>query len=260
MPNRYDFAFTVGATDVRAPAISIPQLGPRWISGLLTLLLAFLLYTFWTASFFTVKFAEVTGNQRLGTDEINAMLGMLNQPIFRAVPADLESNLRTVFPDLESVQVHVGFPNHIRVDVVERTPLLSWYQDGLQTWIDANGIAFTPRGDQPGLVAVASNGTPTGVTNNPDLAPYDQAFIPPQMVQALTLLAPYVPPGMPMIFDPQYGMGWQDPRGWTVYFGQNTTDMPTKTIVYQSIVDTLTRQGIQPSLINVEYLNAPFYK
>jgi len=30
--------------------------------------------------------------------------------------------------------------------------------------------------------------------------------------------------------------------------------------VYQAIVDTLTRQGIQPSLISVENLNAPFYK
>ena len=30
--------------------------------------------------------------------------------------------------------------------------------------------------------------------------------------------------------------------------------------VYQAIVDTLTSQGIQPSLISVEYLDAPFYK
>ncbi len=80
------------------------------------------------------------------------------------------------------------------------------------------------------------------------------------MVRALTVLAPDVPAGMPMTFDPQYGMGWQDPRGWTVYFGQNTKDVPMKLKVYQAIVDALTFQGVQPTLISVEYLNAPFYK
>ncbi len=37
-------------------------------------------------------------------------------------------------------------------------------------------------------------------------------------------------------------------------------DIPMKKMVYQAIVDTLTLQGIQPTLISVEYLNAPFYK
>jgi hypothetical protein len=63
-----------------------------------------------------------------------------------------------------------------------------------------------------------------------------------------------------MICDPQYGMGWQDPRGWTVYFGQNAKDILMKKVVYKTILDTLTLQGVQPSLISVEYLNAPFYK
>jgi hypothetical protein len=55
-------------------------------------------------------------------------------------------------------------------------------------------------------------------------------------------------------------MGWQDPRGWSVYFGQNTQDIPMKLAAYQTIEDTFTQQGIQPTLISVEYLDAPFYK
>ncbi len=50
-----------------------------------------------------------------------------------------------------------------------------------------------------------------------------------------------------MTYDPQYGMGWQDPRGWSVYFGQNIQDIPMKLVIYQSIVDTFIRQGIQPT-------------
>ncbi len=38
-----------------------------------------------------------------------------------------------------------------------------------------------------------------------------------------------------MIYDPKYGMGWQDPRGWSVYFGQNTQDIDMKKKIYQAI-------------------------
>lgn len=258
--NGYDIAFTLGRTDVRAPALILPQFGSRWISAGLTLLLSFILFTMWTASTFTVMAAEVHGNQRLGATDVNAMLGMIGQPIFKAVPAQIEDNLRTAFPDLEYVKVRVGFPNHITVDVIERTPVIIWSQNGSNMMIDASGVAFPQRGDASSLVRVTANGTPEQVPPDPSLSIYDQKFIAPEIVQALTVLAPDVPAGMPMIFDPQYGMGWQDPRGWTVYFGQNTKDIPMKKVVYQAIVDTLTLQGVQPSLISVEYLNAPFYK
>jgi len=258
--NGYDIAFTLGRANVRAPALNIPQLGPRWVSAALTLLLGIMLYTMWTASPFTVTAAEVRGNQRLGAAEINAMLGMIGQPIFKAVPAQIEANLHTAYSDLKSIKVRVDFPNRITVDVVERSPVLAWYQNGVVTWIDASGVAFTPRGEFPGLVQVAANSTLPQVPLDMALPIYEQKVIAPEMVQAMTVLAGDVPTGMPMIFDPQYGMGWQDPHGWTVYFGQNAKDIPMKKMVYQAIVDTLTLQGVQPSLISVEYLNAPFYK
>jgi hypothetical protein len=202
----------------------------------------------------------VHGNQRLGAAEIDAMLGMLGQPIFKAIPAQIEANLHNAFSDLESVKVRVAFPNRIIVDVVERAPVLAWHQDGIVNWIDVNGIAFTPRGEVPGLVQVAANGAPDLTTQYLDLQLHEQKFISPEMVQALIVLAPDVPAGMPMIFDPQYGMGWQDPHGWTVYFGENTQDISMKKDVYKAILETLTLQGVQPSLISVEFLNAPFYK
>jgi hypothetical protein len=258
--NSYDIAFTLGRTDVRAPALNLPQLGPRWVSAALTLLLGFMLYAMWTASPFMITAADVRGNQRLGAAEINATLGIIGQPILKAIPVQIEANLHTAYSDLETVKVRVGFPNRITVEVVERTPVLAWYQAGAVTWIDANGVAFTPLGEVTGLVQVAANGAPTQVPLDPALPLYEQKFIPPEMVQALLSLAPVVPAGMPMIFDPQHGMGWQDPRGWTVYIGQNAKDIPMKKDVYKAIVDTLTLQGVQPSLISVEYLNAPFYK
>ena len=258
--NGYDISLSLGRAVVRAPALNIPQFGPRWISAVLTLILGFILFAMWTASPFTVSSAIVRGNLRLSTDQINSMLGIYGQPVFKAVPARITANLHAAFSDLQNINVRVQLPNRVIVDVVERLPVLAWYQDGVVTWIDASGVAFMPRGEVPGMVVVAANGSPAQVTPDPALPLYEQKFIDPATVQALTVLARDVPTGMSMIFDPVYGMGWQDPRGWTVYFGQDSQDIPMKTVVYNAIVDTLTQQGVQPSLISVEYLNAPFYK
>lgn len=258
--NGYDISLSLGRAVVRAPALNIPQFGPRWVSATLTLMLGFILFAMWTASPFTVTSAIVRGNLRLSADQINSMLGTYGQPIFKAVPARIIDNLHAAFSDLQEIDVRVQLPNRIIVDVVERAPVLAWYQDGVVTWIDASGVAFMPRGEVPGMVVVAANGSPAQVAPDPALPLYEQKFIDPAMIQALTVLARDVPTGMTMIFDPVYGMGWQDPRGWTVYFGQDSQDIPMKNVVYNAIVDTLTQQGVQPSLISVEYLNAPFYK
>ncbi len=258
--NGFDIAFTLGRTKVHAPVLNIPELGPRWVSAAMTLVLSFMLFTMWTASPLTVKAAELHGNQRLSLTEINSMLGMIGKPIFSAVPAQIETNLYTAFPDLESVKVRISFPSRISVDIKERTPVMVWSQNGNTTLIDASGVAFPLRGEIPALLQVSATGAPTGVQLDPALPIYKQKFIAPEMVNAMLVLAPVVPAGMTMTFDPQYGMGWKDPRGWSVYFGQTTKDIPMKMMVYQAIVDTLTLQGVQPSLISVEYLNAPFYK
>lgn len=256
----YDLSFSLGRTAVHAPALTIPQLGTRWVSGLLTLFLIFVIYTMWTASTFTVNTADLHGNLRLSTQDVNSMLGMIGQAVFKAVPAQIEANLRNAFSDLSSVRVIVGLPNHISVYVVERNPVLAWTKGGVVQWIDASGVTFTPRGDVPGLVNVNASGDPVQPAQDLSLPAYERIYIDPAMVQALITMAPNVPAGMTMAYDPVYGIGWQDPRGWTVYFGQTTKDIPTKLLVYQAVVDTLTRQGIQPALISVEYLNAPFYK
>jgi cell division protein FtsQ len=256
----YDFTFSLGRTAVRAPVLSLPNLGSRWVSAGLTLLLVLLLYTMATANAFTVGTVELTGNQRLSTADVNASLGLIGQPSFTAIPSKIEEDLRIAFPDLADVKVKVGFPNSLQVAVVERMPILVWYQDGQPNWIDPNGFAFKPRGEVPGLVQIAASGDPPKPQEDPKKSDYEQAFIEPAMVQAILTLQPQVPEGAPMVFDPKYGMGWQDPQGWFVYFGQNTADIAMKKIVYQAILDTFSQKGIKPTLVSLAYLDAPFYK
>jgi len=251
----------MGRADVRTPGIAIPQLGTRLLSSLLCVALIFSLYTIWTSSTFKVNGAEISGNQRLGENEINTALQIIGQPIFLAIPAQIAANTLADYPDLSSAEVHVAFPNRIIVSVAERIPLIAWYQDGTMAWIDAQGVAFPPRGKAGNLISVVANGNPPPIQLDPQQAAgQTPPFLHPAMVQVICTLNPYIPGGAPMIYDTTYGLGWQDARGWQVYFGQNTNDIPMKLKVYQAIVDMLTNKGIRPTLISVEYPNAPFYR
>ena len=259
-PKGYEFALNLGHTAVRAPALSLPKLGSRWVSVVLTLLLGLLLYTMQTANIFKVGAIEVTGNKRLAAADVNTVLNLTGQSIFKITPTQIEENLRTAFPDLAGVNVQIGIPNKIRVDIVERTPILAWYQGGNLTWVDSNGVAFTPRGDVPGLIQIASSSNPPQLSADPQKSASEQSFITTDMVKAILALYPQVPGGAPMIYDPKYGVGWQDSRGWSVYFGQNSQDIDMKEKIYQAMLDSFSKQGIQPTLISVAYLDAPFYK
>jgi hypothetical protein len=256
----YDFAFNLGRTAVRTPLVSLPSLGSRWISAGLTLILIVLLYTMGTANTFKVAAVEMTGNQRLDPVDVSTSLGLTGKPIFKAVPSKIKTDLLAAFPDLARVSVSVIFPNHLRVAVVERTPVLEWHQGNDTKWIDANGIAFPRRGDVQGLVQISASSDPPKPPAHAQESPNEQHFIDPSMVQAILALYPQIPGGAPMIYDSKYGMGWQDPRGWSVYFGQNTQQIEMKKQIYQAILDTFSQQGIQPTLVSVAYLDAPFYK
>ncbi len=256
----YEVALSLGNAEVRAPALSLPQFGPRWLSGLLTLGLVFLLYTLWTSAMFTVNGLQIRGNQRLGAAEIEAAVRLTGQPIFLAVPARIETLLRATYLDLESVSVHVGFPNQVVIEVTERTPVIAWYQGEALAWIDRNGVAFPPRGSADGLLVVTATGSPPPVAVGMDTPPYERPYLAPEIVQAMLTLVPYLPANTPMIYDPRYGLGWQDAHGWLVYFGQNTEDIPMKLLAYQAIVETFSAQGIRPSVVSMEYLHAPYYK
>jgi len=258
----YDIAFNLGRTSVRAPAISVslPQLGPRWISAVITAAMVFLMYTCWNSAAFTVSAAELNGAERLTALEVNSAIGLAGEPIFKAVPAEIIRTLRNAYPELSAVRVRVGFPNRLRVDVVERAPVLAWQQDGATLLIDSHGVPFPARGEVSGLIQVLADQTPIPLEDAADLPIYERPYLDPAIVHAMTILAPYLPTGIPMTYNPTYGMGWQDPHGWFVYFGQNAQDIQMKLVIYQAVTAAFTRQNIQPTLVSVEYLDAPFYK
>jgi cell division protein FtsQ len=248
--------------ELRIPAITLPgiEVKSRLLSLFLTLILGAALYLCMTLSEFRVSRAQVYGNQRISADEINSVLSTSGQPIFLLQPSDLETRLRLNYPEIASATVSLGLPNIVIVKVVERQPVILWQQGGGITWIDQSGVAFRPRGTAANLIQVnATSAPPPGlpVMNDP-LSPLPDLSV--DLVKAIETLAPSVPAGTAMVYDPKNGLGWSDARGWQVTFGNNAKDMALKVQVYQSLVASLTQQGITPAFISVQFANAPYYR
>jgi hypothetical protein len=259
---RMQASLSMPGIHIQTPAAAMPrfEVGWRLLSFFIALAMAVALYLAWNLPMFRVVSAQVQGNQRLSSNEISAVLNSSGQPIFALAPSDMETRLRLNYPELASAKVTLGLPNLVTVNVVERQPVILWQINGGYTWIDDNGVAFRPRGNAGNLISVTALGAPApGPASQVDpLSPVP--YISVDMVKAIKTLAPDVPAGSTLTYDPQYGLGWTDSRGWKVVFGVDPQDMPLKWQVYQSLVNTLIQQGIKPAFISVQYVNAPYYR
>jgi hypothetical protein len=245
---------------MRGISIARPNLGRRLPSFLVVLLLGSALYFAFNTPQLRVAQAQVMGNQMLTPAEVNSALDISGEPTFLLMPAELEKRLRVQFPELAAAKVDVELPNTVSVQVVERKPVIRWEQGDGYTWVSEDGIAFRPHGDLPGLISVMALSAPPieGIVSPDSFTP--APFLSPEMVRAIKGLAGHVPPGVPIIYEESFGLGWNDPRGWKVYFGTSGNDIELKVRVYESMVASLTQRGIQPVLINVTYPTAPYYR
>jgi hypothetical protein len=259
-PRRFNIA--LGMPDAHLHTPSNPRFFAGWRLGsiFIAILLGAAVYLSLSLPYFRIPSVTVLGNNRLTRDDIQAAAGVLGQSIFTVQPGEVETRLRVNYPELISARVDVYLPNHVYVTMTEREPVILWQQDENYTWIDATGVAFRPRGVVPGLVPVKGLVTPP-----PGPAPLDdplspQPYLQKELVEAILLLAPHVPADTTMVFDRAFGLGWTDARGWKAFFGTTAKDMPLKVRVYQSLVDSLVNRGVSPTLVNVMYPDAPFYR
>ncbi|NJC96420.1 MAG: hypothetical protein C3F07_08540 [Anaerolineales bacterium] len=256
---RFQIALHLPRANVRAFSLPRPRLGWRLFSFVLSALLGAALYFALNRPELRVTGAQLNGNQILTQAEVDAALDVAGQPVFALIPSELETRLRLNYPVLASVKVDVSLPNLVSVKVVERQPVIRWEQGGGYTWISEDGVAFKPRGEMSGLISVLALSAPPVEGGGSDpLTP--TPFISTEMVQALLGLVGHVPQGTQILYDGNLGFGWNDPRGWRVYFGTSARDIQLKMRVYESMVSSLTQRGIRPALINVTYPTAPYYR
>jgi cell division protein FtsQ len=259
---RFNVALGMPEIHLQRPGVAASRLRGSWrlTSVIAAVLLGIVIYLLLTLSYFHVSTATVLGNVRLTQEEIDSVLGIAGRSIFMVQPNDVENRIRVNYPELASVDVKVYLPNHVYVTVTERQPVILWQQDNGYTWIDSKGIAFRPHGSADGLVSVIGLTPPPAGTALSDDPLSPPPFMDAELVNSILVLSPNVPAGTTMIFDPTYGLGWNDSRGWQAFFGTSAKDMALKIRVYQSLVDSLASRSRIPVFISVAYPDAPFYR
>ena len=274
---QYYYALSTPGAEVRLPALPVIRPSWRMLSGVIVLSMAFCLFALWNAPTFRIGAIQLTGAQRITKADLEAVLNVADTPAVTVSPAALEEALTAAFPELSHVSVALSFPASLSVAVTERQPVIAWQQDGKTSWIDLEGYSFPARGE-PGvtLVTVQAEGSPPSLVQesetvkegtdavkaavsilNPDKA---VPFLLPETIQPLAEMSAQAPAGMPLVYSPDYGLGWNDPQGWKVYFGHDTENIDLKLSEYQAIVDYIIPRNIHPTMISVEFLHAPFYR
>jgi hypothetical protein len=222
----------------------------RIFSGLITLALLAMLFIFFTFDIFYVHSIAVGGLKYLTKEEIFALTDIANMHLFWIDPQLVRENIMRS-PTIADADVQVGWPpNMVQIIVEEREPALVWVQSGIPTWVDVQGRVMNQREDRPDLPRVLSEVEDGPLGQNVQIG-LDVVS------GALQLKA--LAPGIDTVrYNPASGLGYQDARGWTAWFGTGT-DMPEKIGIYNAIVDNLLGRGIQPREINVMNPDAPFY-
>ncbi len=248
---RVDLPLSTPGAEIRLPAM--PAVGNRWrvLSGMLTISLLVGLILMTRSSLFQVKGIQMEGLERYTAAEISQAINVTGSAIFFINPERVKEDLTLTYPGLAAVDVQIGWPAKVTISLKERRPVLAWNWDGHVRWVDHNGVAFEPHDPDLKVIQVSSPVLPPTVQDR---------FVDPRIVDTVAALAGYLPEDVNMIFDPDHGLGWQDSRGWVVYFGLNDDDATQKMNVYLSIVDYLEGKRITPKVISVEFVDSPYFR
>ncbi len=262
---------TTGA-ELQLPAFPQLQFGWRFISGAIFFLSLAVVFSFSSLDTFEVSTINLQGSQRLSSEAILSQIDMIGKTIINIEPEEIKQKILTNFPSLESAKVSAGLPASINIQVVERDPIIYWQNEGSHLWIDKEGVSFPVRGEAEILLTVMASGDPpeiekTDPTDNSrgeeDLSISEDPNYPRtslEFVEGILALSEYLPEETILQYDPQFGLGWQDPRGWLVYFGSDISEIDIKLAEYETISKTMQEKNINPALISLEFLHSPFYR
>jgi cell division septal protein FtsQ len=274
----YTMTLASTGTEVRLPVIAPIHIGWRFLSGALTLLMMACIGFFLFSPQMKVSGMTIEGLQRLNTEEVAKDLGVSNKRIYAIDAAALRKKLATDYPDLANVKIQVTLPAKVKLSVNERAPVLAWIYDGKTMWIDQDGFIFPARGDATPAITVQSAGAPPLVSkvSNDILQELSSEVVPvmaktpdPEdiisqmdatILAAISKLNGIMPPGTLLAYSDSDGLGWVDSNGWAVFIGLSTAKIDQQMVIYNAVVEELKKQGVTPSMISVEHVDAPFYR
>ncbi len=264
-------------------------LSSRWISLAVLALAVYALFFIGGDEQYYINYIPVEGSSTIDINEVVAASGLAGSHIFAADPQEAADNIQSV-GGVVTATVTLHWPNDVMIRLREKPPLATW-QEGEQTfWIDEDGHLTNSRAQTVGLLNIISE-APTAEESRvsemiADLLSDDEeeeeaateevtadenveeaagelesqaAFVPRPVLEGALQLRELRPNIDKLYYKPSDGLGYQDGRGWTAYFGTGR-DMHQKLVVYETVVAQLLEQGLRPAYISVANQYKPYYR
>ena len=257
------------------------RVGWRLLSFLFVGAFSFLIFTAWQSSDYKVSAVHIEGLQRLPEDAVLSVLDINGQHIFSLETGSISQLIRQNFPELREVQVKLSLPAQVSIRVVERQPLIAWHLEDDQLWIDSEGYLIPARGEVNQMLTIHADALPsyslidkekkTSKNIIRDKPKFKENLdnllffsIPKQidsnLLTAILKLNAWMPDESVLLYQEKRGIGWTDLRGWNVFIGSKLESINDKMLMYETIVTKLEEEGVQPSMVSVEFLHAPYYR
>ena len=160
--------------------------------------------------------------------------------------------------------------------------MIAWQTNDMLIWIDSEGYLIPAHGETEQLLTIQTNDAPVYriifndetenfdniIRDKPQIkqADDDQTFfsfpkqIDGSLLTAILQLNAWMPEESVLLYQEKRGIGWSDIRGWDVFIGSKLENINDKMLMYETIVRKLEEQGIQPSMVSVEFLHAPYFR
>lgn len=223
----------------------------RILSALIVVATSTALLLFFAADSFYVRDASVGGLRYVSKAEIFELSGVRDLHLFWVDPVLVRENILRS-PSVADVSVSVDWPPRgVQIVVQEREPALTWEQNGAMTWIDLQGRVMRQWEDRQNLLRVQADPSIEGTLN-------DTMVIDRAIVEGAVQLHSLRPDLNILRYSPFEGLGFRETNGWWAWFGTGTT-MPERLLIYNTIVADLQSRGLEPLMISVVDLDAPYY-
>ncbi len=270
-------------------------LNSRWLSLGVLGLAAYALFIIGGDDRFYLNYIPVEGSSSIEINEIVAESGLAGQHIFAADPQSAADHIGAM-GGVVTATVTLHWPNEVMIRLREKPPLATWQEGDQSYWIDEDGQLSVARAQTVGLLniisdvplaaaideqaagdeeqvvvdeataeatAEATEATAETTANEASTDTEDAgsraAFVPQPVLLGALQLRELRPNIDKLYYRPSDGLGYQDGRGWTAYFGVGR-DMHQKLVVYETVVAYLLERGLRPATISVANQHKPYYR
>lgn len=230
-------------------------LSARWISLALLAMCVYALYLIGMSEQFYLTTIPVEGTFSITPNEVVQSSGLAGVHIFAADPNQAAENVTEV-AGVIAATVTLEWPNQVTIHIEEDSPIAIWAEGETEYWVTKNGQLIPARTRSLGLLKIQSN--LLSESNEAGEVVSNADFVPAEVLEGALLLKALRPNIETLSYRPSSGLSYQDGRGWQAYFGTGT-DIEQKLVVYETIVEQLTSQGLTPVYISVSNQEKPYY-